>query len=328
MNAILGYVDLLCDPDVSPDEQKQFGDTIRKSGEHLLTILNDILDISRIEANRMVLSATDFSPYELTREVLSLMITQACQKDLDFQFRVQGAIPAIVHSDPVRVRQVLLNLVGNAIKFTARGFVRLELSLDGSDGSAHRALVFRVVDSGVGISPESLGKLFDPFSQVDSSTTRRVGGAGLGLTISKRLAHMLGGDVEVVSEAGKGSTFTFRLYAGDLRGVALVEHPEAETLLGSAVERPSYNPDEYRGRVLLVEDVKLNQALISAMLRKAGAGWSWPATASKASSAWRRPSAATTRSTSCSWTCRCRCSTATRPRAACARSAGGCRSWP
>jgi len=272
MNAILGYVDLLSDPDVTTEERKQFSDTIRGSGEHLLAILNDILDISRIEANRMVLSATDFSPHELAREVLSLLASQASLKDLELQLQVRGPIPSYIHSDPVRVRQVLLNLVGNAIKFTSRGFVRLELEFEGRKDEDHGSLAFRVVDSGVGIAANSMHTLFDAFSQVDTSSTRRAGGAGLGLTISRRLARMLGGDVEVESDVGKGSTFTFRLGLGGLAGIPLAEFPDAEILVGSGDRsRPSYDPDGFRGRVLLVEDVKLNQALVSAMLRKAGA---------------------------------------------------------
>ena len=273
MNALLGYVELLCDPDVTPPQQVRYGETIRKSGEHLLTILNDILDISRIEACRMVLNTTDFRPFEIVREVSSLMLTQASEKDLGLEITVDGAIPEWIESDRVRVRQVLLNLVGNAIKFTEKGEVRVTLRLDECAEASYRNLLFEVSDTGVGIDAEDLTKLFDAFTQADTSSTRASGGTGLGLTISKRLALMLGGDIEVKSEPGRGSVFTLRLPAGEVTRDATLEYSPAECSLETErkVQRIVQEPHALDAKVLLVEDVKFNQMLMAAILKKAGA---------------------------------------------------------
>ncbi len=273
MNALLGYVDLLCDPDVSDEEKGKYSRTIRKSGEHLLTILNDILDISQVEASRMVVHRTDFDPFELAHEVVSLMAAQAAEKDIRLELVVPAPIPAVVGSDKVRLRQVLINLVGNAIKFTERGFVKLLLRLDENDRVEHRDLFFDVVDSGVGIGPEDMTRIFEPFSQADGSLTRTAGGSGLGLAISRRVARILGGEVEAESTLGEGSTFTLRLPVGAVRPAALKSYGKQECEVRSEETEPEAAPDSgaFHGRVLLVEDVKFNQALVTAVLRKAGA---------------------------------------------------------
>ncbi len=238
MNALLGYVDLLCDPEASQEDRAKYGDTIRSSSEHLLTILNDILDISRIEASRLVINPTDASPFDLAREVLGLMMTQASERDLRLSLEVSGSIPEVIETDLVRVRQILLNLIGNAIKFTPTGEVKVVLRLDEHESADHRYLCFDVIDTGIGISAGTLGRIFDPFTQADTSSTRRYGGTGLGLTISKRLAILLGGDILVKSEPGKGSTFTLRLYAGELRRAALRAYTSEECRLEPGVETP------------------------------------------------------------------------------------------
>ena len=273
MNALLGYVELLCDPDVTPTQQVEYGETIRRSGEHLLTILNDILDISRIEACRMVLNAADFKPLELTKEVASLMLTQAGVKDLDLSVEVDGKIPEWIESDRVRVRQILLNLVGNAIKFTDHGSVRVVLRTQGHADTSFRELCFDVIDTGIGIHEGKQVALFDAFTQADTSSTRVAGGTGLGLAISRRLALMLGGDIEMQSEYGKGSTFTFRLHVGDVVPQALVTYSKEECSLASQerATRLAAASNSLSGRVLLVEDVKFNQILMGAVLKKAGA---------------------------------------------------------
>ncbi len=274
MNALLGYVELLCDPQATGEERARYGDTIRKSSEHLLTILNDILDISRIEASRLVVNRADVSPFGLAREVLSLLMTQASEHDLELRLEVPLPIPEVFETDLVRARQILLNLVGNAIKFTPSGSVRMVLRLDPYEQADHRYLCFDVIDTGIGIPPEMQGKIFEPFSQVDSSSTRRYGGTGLGLTISKRLALLLGGDVEVQSQPGKGSMFTLRLYAGELRRATLRRYTSEDCQLGLAPEQPKQERESdirLEGRLLVVEDVELNQRLIAALLRRAGA---------------------------------------------------------
>jgi signal transduction histidine kinase len=272
MNALLGYVDLLCDPSCQSDERAKYLETVRQSCEHLLTILNDILDISRIEASRLVINRTDFSPYDLAREVGQLLLTQAQAKDLDLSLEVATPIPAVMESDMVRVRQILLNLVGNALKFTAQGSVRIVLRLDELERAELRWLCIDVIDTGIGIDPLYLPHVFDAFSQADASSTRTTGGTGLGLAIAKRLALMLGGDIEVRSEPGKGSRFTLRLFAGELKPSQLERYESRALELGSEPRGAARGEAaSFRGRVLVVEDVKFNQVLLTTLLRRAGA---------------------------------------------------------
>ncbi|MEQ1891435.1 MAG: response regulator [Planctomycetota bacterium] len=273
MNALLGYVELLCDPTAVADERARYAETIKHSSDHLLTILNDILDISRIEASRLVVNHADISPFELAREVLQLLAPQAGERDLALALEVPRPIPEVIETDLVRARQILLNLVGNALKFTPQGGVRVVVRLDEHEGSDHRYLCFDVIDTGIGIATRELERIFEPFSQADGSSTRRYGGTGLGLTISKRLAILLGGDVEAKSESGQGSTFTLRLYAGELRRAALRKYTSEECRLALEATK-ARAPETYpsvTGRLLVVEDVELNQRVLAALLRRAGA---------------------------------------------------------
>jgi len=270
MNALLGYVEFLCDPQASAEERARFGETIKKSSEHLLTILNDILDISRIEASRLVINRTDVSPFDLVRDVLTLLAPQASERDLGLLLEVPHPIPEVIETDLVRARQVLINLIGNAIKFTPSGAVRVVVRLDEHELSDHRYLCFDVIDTGIGIPADKLQQIFEPFSQADGSSTRRYGGTGLGLTISKRLALLLGGDIHVVSEPGKGSTFTFQLYAGELRRAALRKYTDDECQITLLREPPGPSEEtKLDSRILVVEDVELYQRLLAAVLREA-----------------------------------------------------------
>jgi signal transduction histidine kinase len=157
MNALLGYVELLCDPAAASDERARYAETIKNSSDHLLTILNDILDISRIEASRLVVNHADISPFELAREVLLLLAPQAGERDLALALEIPRPIPEVIETDLVRSRQILLNLVGNALKFTPQGGVRLVVRLDEHEHSDHRYLCFDVIDTGIGIAPRELG---------------------------------------------------------------------------------------------------------------------------------------------------------------------------
>jgi signal transduction histidine kinase len=271
MNAILGYVDLLCDPDVPGEEQRKYADIIRQSGEHLLTVLNDVLDISKIEAGRMTQQAVEVSAFELARDVVTLMQSAAMEKDLELVLEIPEAVPTHFESDPIRVRQVLLNLIGNSIKFTSQGTVRLRIGYDATAPPEARQLSFGVVDTGVGIESENLAHIFDAFSQVDSSSTRTKGGTGLGLAISKRLAQMLGGDIDVESTPGEGSTFTLRLPVDVGHQDELVRYEESDLALEATRKERRDGGEGFTGRVLLVEDVPFNQFLLSTMLKKAGA---------------------------------------------------------
>ena len=265
MNAILGYMDLFCDPASEEADREHFGGIIRDSGKHLLAILGDILDISKIEAGHMSVRSLPVDPLGLVREVVSLMRVHADEKGLELGLDCPGEVPGVIESDPLRVRQILMNLVGNAVKFTERGSVRVVVRPAGA-----AELLFEIVDTGVGIPAQELSAVFDPFSQVDTSTTRRAGGTGLGLSISRRFARMLGGDIELQSEVGRGSAFTLRLPVRRPEE-ARRDSPTPEGAPGSPAP-PSREPlCELAGRVLLVEDTRLNRALITTMLKKAGA---------------------------------------------------------
>jgi signal transduction histidine kinase/DNA-binding response OmpR family regulator len=271
MTSVLGYADLLMDPDLSPSERLNFIQVIRRNGEHLLTIINDILDLSKIEAGKMTVETVTCSPIQILVDVASLMRVRAIEKDLDFGVEYVGDVPETIQSDPTRLRQILMNLVGNAVKFTEEGAVRIVVECDASAPERPR-MRFSVVDQGIGLTRDQIDKLFQPFTQADSSTTRRFGGSGLGLTICKRLADMLGGAIRVDSEPGKGSSFILEIDTGSLEGVAMVENLR-EAGLGPTGHTaiPVAPGTEVHGKILLAEDGADNQILISTHLRKAGA---------------------------------------------------------
>ncbi len=204
MAAILGYADLIRP---SSSDDAEMIETIRRNGRFLLSLINDILDLSRIEAGKMELDLVVFSPVELVESVASLMGIRAAEKSLEFLTEYETLIPSAIKSDPLRIRQILINLVGNAIKFTDAGRVRVVTRDDPPAGE----LSFAIVDTGVGIDIESQMRLFQNFEQADNSIVRQYGGSGLGLSISKRLAEMLGGNIEVMSSPNQGSTFFFTL---------------------------------------------------------------------------------------------------------------------
>ncbi|MBM4458600.1 MAG: PAS domain S-box protein [Chloroflexi bacterium] len=207
MNGILGMAELLNDTQLD-DEQRDFVATLQESGQALLTIINDILDFSKIEAGRLILDCTDFSLVALVEGAADLLAPQTRQRELALMTFVDPAIPAQLVGDPGRLRQVILNLLSNALKFTKRGSVLLQAELAGDQG--HTVTVrFTVADTGIGLSEADRRRLFQPFTQADGSTTRRYGGTGLGLTISKRLAELMSGEIGVASQPGQGATFWF-----------------------------------------------------------------------------------------------------------------------
>jgi PAS domain S-box-containing protein len=286
MTAILGYADLLLDDgDIQQAPERRISTirTIQRNGQHLLQVINDILDISKIEAGKLEVERVRCSPAQLVADAQSLMQVRADAKKLPLRVEFAGPIPETIESDPTRLKQVLVNLLGNAIKFTDRGSVRLVTRLvtgpvtsGGPDAAAPADsgafLHFDVIDTGIGMTADQVGSLFRPFVQGDSSTTRKFGGTGLGLTISKRLAETLGGTVTVVSEPGVGTTFTVMIAAGSLDGVPLLDSP-AEALAIKPTPSPAEPSDETRlaCRILLAEDGPDNQRLIAYLLRKAGA---------------------------------------------------------
>ena len=270
LTAILGYVDLLADPELPFDQVREYTSTVQRNATHLLDLINQVLDLSKIEAGQMAIERIRYSPADVLRELMTLMRPRAQCKGLQFVLRFQGPIPQTIDSDPMRLRQIVLNLVGNALKFTQAGGVELTVSLE---RAAEPLLVVQVKDTGIGIAPDKFAELFRPFSQADSSTTRRFGGTGLGLSIAGHLARLLGGGIEVESTPGRGSVFTLRIATGSLDGVALRELPAAD----SGSPRPSEALPQpgikaLAGlRILVAEDGADNQQLVRLLLTHAGA---------------------------------------------------------
>src|SRR5256884_6897313 len=209
MNAVLGFVELVLDTELAP-EQRRALELVRTSSEALLTILNDILDYSKIEAEHLELEAIPFDLPKVVHATATLLAVRAREKHLELTVDVPPDVPQMVRGDPTRVRQVLMNLIGNAIKFTDQGEVAVSAGVVGNDGDL-MAVRFRVRDTGIGISAEQQATIFQGFTQADASTTRRYGGTGLGLAISRRLVGLMGGELAVTSELGRGSAFTFTL---------------------------------------------------------------------------------------------------------------------
>ncbi|MCC7145842.1 MAG: PAS domain S-box protein [Phycisphaeraceae bacterium] len=269
MTAILGFAELLQDGAMSQEERLDHLATIRRNGEHLLSLINDILDLSKIEAGKMQVELISCDPLQVIEGVVALMRARATQKKLDLRVRYQGPLPATMQSDPVRLRQILLNLVGNAVKFTAEGYVELVVGYEESEAHEGRLRV-EVHDTGPGIEAGTFRELFEPFTQADSSTSRQFGGTGLGLTISKRLAGILQGDIQVRSTVGKGSCFTLRVPTGPVAKPQLRRTPaELDRPAAEAGPRPEWE-QSLSGRVMLAEDGPDNQRLIAYLLRKAG----------------------------------------------------------
>jgi signal transduction histidine kinase/CheY-like chemotaxis protein/HPt (histidine-containing phosphotransfer) domain-containing protein len=262
MNGILGMAQLLLPDDVSKTERQDYARTILNSGQTLLTLLNDILDLSKVEAGKMELSAVTFDPRRMIDETVLLFAQAAHAKGLNIEAVWKGETDSLYMGDATRLRQMLSNLVLNAIKFTAEGNVRIEAQAIEHDDD--RALIeFSVIDTGIGVPPEKQALLFQTFSQVDSSHTRIYGGSGLGLSIVRKLAELMGGSVGIESEPGKGSRFWFRVWVATNRGSAL---PQAAPVHSSGY----LDADTLGGRILLVEDNLTNQKVILAMLSRLG----------------------------------------------------------
>jgi signal transduction histidine kinase/CheY-like chemotaxis protein len=271
MAAVMGYADLLLDPQLPSAERVNHIQTIRRNGEHLLSLVNDILDISKIEAGKMQVEAIATSVGHVVAEVASLMRVRATDKNLAFEVEYVGVIPETMQSDPTRLKQILLNLVSNAIKFTEAGSVRIVVRCHEPE-SAHPELRVEVADTGIGMTQEQARRVFAPFAQGDSSTTRRFGGSGLGLVISRRLAHLLGGDIAVESTSMRGSVFLLTLPTGQVSGVMATPPPRTPIEGRASAPAPRHVASLPAScRVLLAEDGHDNQVLISTFLTQAGA---------------------------------------------------------
>jgi signal transduction histidine kinase/CheY-like chemotaxis protein len=265
MNAILGFGELLSEENLIP-EQKKYVDIILSSGKGLLQIINDILDFSKIEAGKLKMEIVDCSLVQMLDEIRSLFLLMCRQKNIDFDVLYCSELPQMIRTDPVRLRQCLVNLLGNAIKFTEKGHVYLNVGLETIDKTP--CIRFDVEDTGIGIPPDKQRLIFDPFTQADSSTTRKFGGTGLGLTITRQIVKLLDGQISVCSEVGRGSVFTVELPVGvDISQQSTVNRYEAPQ---QALKDSHVSSLPVSGHVLVAEDAKANQMLVRILLQKMG----------------------------------------------------------
>ncbi|MCA8976349.1 MAG: response regulator [Planctomycetes bacterium] len=260
MTAIIGYADLLED-DSDHRHTGEYCAAIRRSGEHLLGLIDDILDLAKVEADQLQLESVATDLREILADVVAMLRGPAESKGLRLLRHVEADVPACVLGDPLRIRQILINLAGNAIKFTASGSVRITLSTRPGDGDT-TMVCFEVTDTGIGIPAEQQARIFEPFTQADASTSRRFGGTGLGLTISRRYAEALGGSLSVRSEPDVGTTFTVLLPAESTAAAA----PATVTPQSQAAKPPS----RFNGNVLIAEDGHDNQRILLQSLRRSG----------------------------------------------------------
>lgn len=275
MTAILGYADLLDEEDATESETTERIDAIQRNGAHLLTIINDVLDVSKIEAGKMTVERMECSVGRTVADLISLLRRKATEKGLTLEVVYEGSIPATIVTDPTRLRQILINLIGNAIKFTDRGGVKLAVSMAAASPDGKSRIRFDVIDTGIGLTPDQLADVFDAFTQADESMTRRYGGTGLGLTISRGFAKLLGGDIEAKPTSTRGAHFSVCIETGPLDGVKMFsdccEAVQGEASTTSVESTPKPSITSLDGRILLVEDGVDNQRLISFLLQKAGA---------------------------------------------------------
>jgi len=275
MTAILGYSELLEDPDITDDERNKHVVAIRRSGNHLMDIINDILDLSKVEADRLEIESVACDPVDIVNEVMTVLMPKARTQHTELVCKCKAAVPRKIETDPTRLRQIFFNLIGNAVKFTKDGLVTTEVALEPGDDH-QMTLQIDVTDTGIGMNESAVESLFAPFSQADNSMTRQFGGTGLGLTISRRLAEAMGGDVQLVETmAGVGSKFRLRLPvtveadasvwpAGIIEPTAVAtKNPELQPVVKSDTPLDC--------DILLVEDGPDNQRLFNHLLTKAGA---------------------------------------------------------
>jgi signal transduction histidine kinase/CheY-like chemotaxis protein len=261
MTAILGYAELLANPDQTPDQRQSCANVIRRNGDHLLTLINDILDLSKIEAGTLSPSRVPCLLSRVVDELAAVMRPRATEKGLAFDVECRQPLPATIRTDPARLRQVLVNLLGNAIKFTQAGSVKLVVRLEQTAPDAPARLCFDVIDTGVGLTPQQRESVFHSFAQADDAPGKKLAGSGLGLAIARSLARLLGGDVTVTSRPRHGSCFTAAIDVG-----AVAE-------LNTTPEPTPHDPaaEKLDARILLAEDGRDNQLLFEHFLQSAGA---------------------------------------------------------
>ncbi|MEW4453009.1 response regulator [Bremerella sp. JC817] len=269
LNGILGFTEVLRRDreNISAEEMDEYLTTIQRSGKHLLELINDVLDISKIEADQLKVEAIACSPHQIISDVVSVLRVGATEKGIGLDYRWEGQVPHSIMSDPYRIKQLLLNLVGNAIKFTNQGSVVVVAEVVPSESGAN--LVVEVRDTGVGIPQDKLDSVFQPFVQADDTVTRKYGGTGLGLAISRKLAEALGGQLTATSAVGRGSTFTAQIALGDISQIQFVAPSQ---MPGADVRRDQAIPSDLSHlNVLVADDGDTNRKLIRLLLERGGA---------------------------------------------------------
>jgi len=261
LNAVLGFSQLMQNDSNANETQRENLQIINRSGEHLLTLINDVLDMSKIEAGRSTLEPEDFDLGGMVRDIIDLMGNRAEAKGLQLILDQSSAFPRYVHTNPAKIRQVLINLLGNAVKYTNEGGITLRLGATSTDGSKVR-LACEVEDSGIGISEEDMERIFEPFAQVGEQTDAK--GTGLGLSITRQYVELMGGELTVESKVGKGSVFRFEI---PVEKVAVEDIEQAEPSRGQVI---GLEPGQPSWRILIVEDQLENRLLLKKLLEQVG----------------------------------------------------------
>ncbi|MEC8650645.1 MAG: ATP-binding protein [Verrucomicrobiota bacterium] len=272
LNGVIGFIDMLAETPLNA-EQRDFVDTLQVSSEALLFLISDILDFSKIESGRLDLDMHALNLNDLLHETLRLFQAEAASKKIDLLHEFDDALPEVIIGDEKRIRQILINLLGNAFKFTNKGSVVLKASVrDNEEQSSQSHLEFEIRDTGIGIDSNEIDTIFEPFSQADSSTTRRFGGTGLGLSISRRLASAMNGQLSVKSQLGSGSSFFFDVIVNIHREKVLSSEASSESNLSlTKNDGTVYSPDDsLKLKVLVAEDNLANQHLLRYMLKRMG----------------------------------------------------------
>jgi PAS domain S-box-containing protein len=269
MNAVLGFTELLRRGQIRDDKDaRKHLNTIHSNGKHLLELINDILDLSKVEAGRLEVEKISIQPHRIIAEVVQVLQVKAAEKGIGLKFVCNGLVPPVVQTDPARLRQVITNLVGNAIKFTESGQVSIVQRMVHESNQAKLAI--SIIDSGVGIPADKVDSIFEAFVQAESSTTRRFGGTGLGLSISKKFALALGGDILVKSELGKGSSFTLTLDPGVIDPRSMVRGEMLDLNVEAVVDNRTHRWQFAGQRVLVVDDGQENRELVRLVLEEVG----------------------------------------------------------
>lgn len=269
MNAILGFAEILKRGYVKNEQESlKYLNTIHSSGKNLLELINDILDLSKVEAGKMDLETFSFQPYAIIHDVVQMLQPNAQKKNVALRWKTTNPVPEKIFSDPARFRQILFNLTGNAVKFTEQGSVDILCSFTKKNNISFLCIALK--DTGIGMAPTTLKRVFNPFGQADATVTRRFGGTGLGLSISYKLAQAMGGDITVASKEGEGSTFTVTIPTGDLDSTRFLEPEQVVDLNQPIVSTASNSWKFSAGKVLVIDDGAENRELVKVVLEEAG----------------------------------------------------------